>query len=155
MLLGLVALRGVRLDAAPAGDHQRAAWLEDAHVSGVARSSALASWTYPSLKSVPWLLLAPQSYSTRRVTCGSQARLETNKRERARVSLTCYGVEALEAIVPSLKGCLADALPSLHRAGAAAAPIVHREGCPAAARARRRRDALGETPRGCATAAAL
>ena len=44
--------------------------------------------------------------------------------------MTCYGVDALEAIAPSLKGCLAEALPNLHRAGAAAAPSVHREGCP-------------------------
>ena len=55
---------------------------------------------------------------------------QLKRRSTERDTLTCYGVDALEPIAPSLKGGLAEALPSLHRAGAAAAPIVHREGCP-------------------------
>ena len=108
-------------------------------MSGVARSSALASRNDPSRRTCRW---RRRQGGGRVRRAGVKLDLNRQQRETARVSLTCYGVEALEAIVPSLKGCLADALPSLHRAGAAAAPS--QGGLPAAARARRRRDALGE-----------
>ena len=129
MLLGLAALRGGNWDAAPAGDQRRQLWLEDAHVSGVARSSALPPGHVLLGEVAVALLALPTPAILALDGAGSTLELIETEEHGACQATTCYAFDALAPIARLDKGAL-PALPSLHRAGQ---PQPHQStgrGCP-------------------------